>query len=62
MIGKVGTLVGEAGVNIDDMAVGSSPEGAKALMVLATDRPVPESCQQELLGVDGIVSVAAVST
>jgi D-3-phosphoglycerate dehydrogenase len=62
MIGRVGTLVGAAGVNIDDMAVGSSPEGAKALMVLATDRPVPESCQQELLGVDGIVSVAAVST
>ncbi len=61
MIGKVGMLVGEAGVNIDDMAVGSSPEGAKALMVLATDRAVPEVVQQALRETDGVVSVAAVS-
>lgn len=61
MIGRVGTIVGTAGVNIDDMAVGSSPEGERALMVLATDRPVPADCQQDLLAVDGIVSVAAVT-
>jgi D-3-phosphoglycerate dehydrogenase len=61
MIGKVGTLVGEAGVNIDDMAVGSSPEGAKALMVLATDRPVPAEVQDALRATDGVVSVAAVT-
>jgi D-3-phosphoglycerate dehydrogenase len=60
MIGKVGQIVGEAGVNIDDMAVGSSPEGAKALMVLATDRPVPDSVVEALRATDGIVSVAAV--
>ena len=61
MIGKVGTLVGDAGVNIADMAVGSSLEGAKALMVLATDRPVPAEVQQALLATDGVVSVAAVT-
>jgi D-3-phosphoglycerate dehydrogenase len=61
MIGKVGMLVGEAGVNIDDMAVGSSPEGAKALMVLATDRAVPAEVQEALRATDGVVSVAAVS-
>jgi D-3-phosphoglycerate dehydrogenase / 2-oxoglutarate reductase len=61
MIGLVGTILGGAGVNIDDMAVGSSPAGEKALMVIATDRPVPEDVQQQLLGEDGIVSVAAVS-
>jgi D-3-phosphoglycerate dehydrogenase len=61
MIGKVGTLVGQAGVNIDDMAVGSSPEGAKALMVLATDRAVPAQVQDELRATDGVVSVAAVT-
>jgi D-3-phosphoglycerate dehydrogenase / 2-oxoglutarate reductase len=61
MIGKVGTLVGEAGVNIDDMAVGSSPEGAKALMVLATDRAVPHDVQETLRATEGVVSVAAVS-
>ena len=60
MIGKVGQIVGEAGVNIDDMAVGSSPEGAKALMVLATDRPVPDAAVEALRSTDGIVSVASV--
>jgi D-3-phosphoglycerate dehydrogenase / 2-oxoglutarate reductase len=61
MIGRVGTALGAAGVNIDDMAVGSTAQGTKALMVIATDRAVPESAQADLRGVDGIVSVAAVS-
>ncbi len=60
MIGKVGSIVGEAGVNIDDMAVGSSPEGAKALMVLATDRAVPAAVVEALRGTDGVVSVDAI--
>ena len=61
MIGTVGSVLGAAGVNIDDMAVGSSPQGTKALMVIATDRAVPESAQAELRAASGIVSVAAVS-
>lgn len=61
MIGKVGTIVGGAGINIDDMAVGSSPEGAKALMVLATDRAVPHDVQEALRATEGVVSVAAVT-
>jgi D-3-phosphoglycerate dehydrogenase / 2-oxoglutarate reductase len=60
MIGKVGTLVGSAGVNIDDMAVGSSPEGARALMVLATDRVVPDDVLADLRSTDGVVSAVAV--
>ena len=43
MIGKVGTIVGEASVNIADMGVGQAPSGASAMMVLATAQPVPES-------------------
>lgn len=62
MIGAVGTLVGTAGVNIDDMAVGSSPEGARALMVLATSGPVPDEVVDALRSTDGVVSVAAVSS
>ena len=61
MIGRVGTVLGEAGVNIDDMAVGSTAQGTKALMVIATDAPVSDAAQSELRGVDGIVSVAAVN-
>jgi D-3-phosphoglycerate dehydrogenase len=62
MIGKVATLVGDAGVNIDDMAVGASPQGAKALMVVATDRLVDDATLASLRNVDGVQSVAAVSS
>jgi D-3-phosphoglycerate dehydrogenase len=59
MIGRVGTIVGDAGVNIADMDVGQSAEGASALMVLATAEAVPEPVQEALRAVEGIHSVAA---
>ena len=36
VIGTVGTMLGEAGVNIADMDVGRTPTPGSALMVLAT--------------------------
>ena len=60
MIGTVGSVLGAASVNIDDMAVGANEAGAKAIMVIATDRSVPDEVAAELRGIDGIVSVSAV--
>ena len=57
MIGKVGTIVGEAGVNIADMDVGQSATGASAMMVLATTEAVPAEVCDQLRAVPGIVSV-----
>ncbi len=57
MIGRVGTIVGEAGVNIADMDVGQAPTGASAMMVLATTEAVPASVCEALRAVPGIVSV-----
>ena len=37
VIGKVGTLFGDAGVNIANMAVSRTRRGGKALMVLSVD-------------------------
>ena len=43
IIGKVGTLLGDAGINIAGMHVGrESGEGSKAVMVLKLDAPMPE--------------------
>jgi D-3-phosphoglycerate dehydrogenase len=43
VIGRVGTMFGEAGVNIANMAVSRTKEGGKALMALAIDsEPPPE--------------------
>jgi D-3-phosphoglycerate dehydrogenase len=57
MIGKVGTIVGEAGVNIADMDVGQAASGASAMMVLATTDAVPAGVAETLRAVEGIVSV-----
>ena len=41
VIGRVGTLFGEAGVNIANMAVSRTRKGEKALMALSLDSPPP---------------------
>ena len=41
IIGKVGTILGEHGVNIATMDVGRRDEGGEALMCLTVDAPVP---------------------
>ena len=50
MIGKVGTIVGEAGVNIADMDVGQAASGASAMMVLATSEAVPAEVADHAAG------------
>ena len=41
VIGRVGTMFGEAGVNIANMAVSRTKEGGKALMALSIDSRTP---------------------
>ena len=41
VIGTVGTMFGEAGVNIANMAVSRTKEGGKALMAFSIDTPAP---------------------
>jgi len=60
MIGRVGTILGEAGVNISDMDVGKSPTGAAALMVLAVDEPVPATVVEDVRAEPGVVDAKAI--
>lgn len=57
VIGRVGTVLGNAGVNISNMAVGRDPEGAHALMGLNLDSAPDEATLEELRNADGIVDV-----
>jgi len=53
VIGRVGTLLAEAGVNIANMAVSRNREGGKALMALSIDTPAsPEVIERLREGVD----------
>jgi len=57
VIGIVGTLLGNAGVNIADMDVGASPEGNTAVMLIATSAEVDSAVLAQLRGAAGIISV-----
>ena len=48
VIGRVGTLFGEAGVNIANMTVSRNREGGKALMCLSIDSPAPAQLVDQL--------------
>lgn len=60
VIGKVGTLIGEAGINIAGMHVGRESEGQGALMVLKLDTPTSESLLEQIRQVDGMETVRLV--
>jgi D-3-phosphoglycerate dehydrogenase len=61
VIGVVGTVLGEAGLNIADMDVGQSPDGVAALMVISTTQPVPVEVQDRLRAEDLVISVHAIN-
>jgi D-3-phosphoglycerate dehydrogenase len=50
VIGRVGTLFGEAGVNIANMTVSRTRRGGKALMVLSIDTQTPSELVDRLQG------------
>ncbi|HEV3280034.1 MAG TPA: phosphoglycerate dehydrogenase [Acidimicrobiales bacterium] len=62
MIGVVGTIIGQAGVSISSMAVGPSASGNTALMVLSTDREVPDDALVKLRAAAGISDVHTVES
>jgi D-3-phosphoglycerate dehydrogenase len=61
MIGKVGTVFGEEGVNIISAAVGAETGGDTAVMALTTDAPVNQSTIDRILELDGFAVGRAVS-
>lgn len=60
MIGAVGSILGEAGVNIADMDVGRSATGEAALMAIATAEPVPAEVVRLICSNSGVVDARAI--
>jgi D-3-phosphoglycerate dehydrogenase len=60
MIGTVGTVLGEAGINISDMDVGRGPDGNAALMVLSLDVVVAPDVIDALTARPGILLAQAI--
>ena len=66
VIGRVGTVLGEHGINIGNFALGRAecgPDGApaKALAVVQVDQPAPEAVLEELRRMEAIDVVRAVT-
>ena len=55
VIGRVGSILGEAGINIAHMAVGR--RDGDALMALTVDSPVPAEAQADIRALDGFERV-----
>ncbi len=67
MIGRVGTVFGEHGINIHSAAVGAVPDERDdatatglAVMVVTADRPVPQALVDEIADADGFTDGRAV--
>lgn len=60
VIGRVGTVLGDAGVNIDNMDVGKTLKAGSAMMVIATATPTPADVVVRLREIPGIVEVITV--
>jgi len=54
LIGAVGTITGNADINISSMQVARLVPRGQALMVLGLDGPIPEEHRQELLAIPGV--------
>lgn len=61
MIGKVGTILGNANVNIASMQVSRNEIGGNAIMVLSIDKPVEPQTLEQLRGLAGISSVRSLT-
>jgi D-3-phosphoglycerate dehydrogenase / 2-oxoglutarate reductase len=65
MIGRVGTVFGDRGINIGSAAVGHAPEDdaeqGVAVMVVTADRPVPQDVVDEIVALDGFLAGRAVA-
>jgi D-3-phosphoglycerate dehydrogenase len=59
MVGRVGTILGNAGVNISTMQVARHPHNGPALMVLAVDRAIDREPLEQLRAIPGMHRVDA---
>jgi len=54
IIGKVGSIMGAADINISGMQVGKTEIEGTNIMVLSVDRDIPEDALGQITGIDGI--------
>ncbi len=61
MLASVSSLLAQHSINIADLSLGRLKPGEKALTLIATDQPVPESILREIVKIDGISDIHSLS-
>jgi D-3-phosphoglycerate dehydrogenase len=61
VIGRVGTLLGERGINIANFALGRSQEAAEAIGLVNVDNPIPEAVLTEIRAIPAVRVARVVS-
>ena len=61
MIGRVGTILGEASINISTMQVSREDAGGDAIMILSTDRPADDATIGKLRDIPGVKTVRVIT-
>ena len=61
IIGRVGTIIGESGVNIANLMLGRNAQGGRALTVLNLDAPLEESVMNKILQVPHVTDARLVA-
>ena len=61
VIGKVGSLMGDEGINISGMQVGKTEQEGTNIMVLTIDNEVPAAVLEQVVGLDGIFGAKVIN-
>jgi len=61
MIGQMATILGNAGININGMQVGSTTKDDTNIMAIAVGNDIPNDIMLQLRGVDGIFDVKLIN-
>ncbi len=61
LVGAIGTLLGEAGINISSMHLSRLAPRGKALLIMALDEPLGDAQRQQILAVPNIHTAKTVS-
>jgi D-3-phosphoglycerate dehydrogenase len=60
-IGRIGSLLGEAGINIGTFHLGRREAGGEAIVLLSVDQPIPQEVVENACQLQGVKTVKALS-
>jgi len=60
-IGRIGSLLGEAGINIGTFHLGRREAGGEAVLLLSVDQPIPEDVIDKACKLQGVKMVKALA-